>query len=188
MPISSALASAGYGAAYGLLPIGWIVLNAVFLYNLTVKTGRFDAMRQLVSRLSDDRRVQAILIASSFGAFVEGAAGFGTPVAITAALMIGIGFTPLHAAGLALIANTAPVAFGAIGTPINTLSAVTGLDRFALSAMAGRQLPVFALIIPAWIVVTMGGWRGLKGVWPAVIVSGGSFAIVQFLWSNFVGP
>jgi lactate permease len=188
MPVTSAFAAAGYGAAYGLLPIGWIVVNAVFLYNLTVKTGRFDAMRQLVSRLSADRRVQAILIAFSFGAFIEGAAGFGTPVAITAALLIGLEFSPLHAAGLALIANTAPVAFGAIGTPIITLAAVTGLDKDVLSAMAGRQLPVFALIIPAWIVVTMSGWRGLKGVWPAVLVSGGSFAIVQFLWSNFVGP
>jgi lactate permease len=188
MPIRSALAAAGFGAAYGLLPIGWIVVNAVFLYNLTVKTGRFDGLKSIVSRLSSDRRVQAILIAFSFGAFVEGAAGFGTPVAITAALLIGLGFTPLHAAGLALIANTAPVAFGAIGTPIITLAAVTGLPKDVLSAMAGRQLPVFALIIPAWIVLAMSGWRGLKGVWPAVLVSGGSFAVVQFLWSNFVGP
>jgi lactate permease len=188
MPARSALASAGYGAAYGLLPIGWIVVNAVFLYNLTVKSGRFDALRLLVSRLSSDRRVQAILIAFSFGAFVEGAAGFGTPVAITAALLMGLEFSPLHAAGLALIANTAPVAFGAVGTPILALAGVTGLPAAALSAMAGRQLPIFALIIPAWVVVAMSGWRGLRGVWPAVIVSGGTFAVVQFVWSNFVGP
>jgi lactate permease len=188
MPARSALASAGYGAAYGLLPIGWIVVNAVFLYNLTVKSGRFDALRGLVARLSGDRRVQAILIAFSFGAFVEGAAGFGTPVAITAALLMGLEFSPLHAAGLALIANTAPVAFGAIGTPIIALAGVTGLPVHALSAMAGRQLPIFALVIPAWIVVAMSGWRGLRGVWPAVLVSGGTFAVVQFVWSNFVGP
>jgi lactate permease len=170
-----------------LLPIGWIVVSAVFLYNLTVKTGQFDVLRRSVARLSPDRRVQALLIAFSFGAFVEGAAGFGTPVAITAALLIGLGFAPLYAAGLALIANTAPVAFGAIGTPIITLAAVTGLPVAALSAMAGRQLPFMSLLIPAWLVVTMSGWRGLKGAWPAVLVSGGSFAIVQFVWSNYVG-
>ncbi len=188
MPVEAALASALYGAAYGLLPIGWIVVAAVFLYNLTVRTGQFDVLRAAVARLSPDRRIQALLIAFSFGAFIEGAAGFGTPVAITAALMIGLGFKPLYAAGLALIANTAPVAFGAIGTPILTLAAVTGLPASALSAMAGRQLPLMSLLIPAWLVVTMSGWRGVRGVWPAVLVSGGSFAVVQFAWSNFVGP
>ena len=184
----TAIATAVYGAAYGLFPIGWIILNAVFLYNLTVETGQFEIVKQSVARLSADRRVQALLIAFSFGAFIEGAAGFGTPVAITAALMMGLGFTPLYAAGLSLIANTAPVAYGAIGTPILTLGAVTGISPQLLSAMAGRQLPIVSLIVPAWLVVTMSGWSGLRGAWPAVLVCGGSFAIVQFLWSNYVGP
>ncbi|MGH9311022.1 MAG: L-lactate permease [Vicinamibacterales bacterium] len=188
MPVSAAAATAVYGAAYGLFPIGWIILNAVFLYNLTVATGQFEIVKGSVARLSADRRIQALLVAFSFGAFIEGAAGFGTPVAITAALLMGLGFTPLYAAGLSLIANTAPVAYGAIGTPILTLSAVTAIPADLLSAMAGRQLPIVSLIVPAWLVVTMSGWRGLRGVWPAVLVSGGSFAIVQFLWSNFVGP
>jgi lactate permease len=188
MPVGAASATALYGAAYGLFPIGWIILNAVFLYNLTVATGQFDIVKASVARLSADRRIQALLVAFSFGAFIEGAAGFGTPVAITAALLMGLGFTPLYAAGLSLIANTAPVAYGAIGTPILTLGAVTGISPDLLSAMAGRQLPIVSLIVPAWLVVTMSGWRGLKGVWPAVLVSGGSFAIIQFLWSNFVGP
>ena len=188
MPVQAAAATAVYGAAYGLFPIGWIILNAVFLYNLTVETGQFEVVKASVARLSDDRRIQALLVAFSFGAFIEGAAGFGTPVAITAALLMGLGFTPLYAAGLSLIANTAPVAYGAIGTPILTLAAVTGIPSDLLSAMAGRQLPIVSLIVPAWLVATMSGWRGLQGVWPAVLVSGGSFAIVQFLWSNFVGP
>jgi lactate permease len=177
-----------YGAAYGLFPIGWIILAAVFLYNLTVRTGQFDIVKASVARLSADRRIQALLVAFSFGAFIEGAAGFGTPVAITAALLMGLGFTPLYSAGLSLIANTAPVAYGAIGTPILTLGAVTGISPSLLSAMAGRQLPIVSLIVPAWLVVTMSGWKGLRGVWPAVLVSGGSFAVVQFLWSNYVGP
>jgi lactate permease len=188
MPASAALATAVYGACYGLFPIGWIILNAVFLYSLTVKTGQFEVVKGSVARLSADRRVQALLIAFSFGAFIEGAAGFGTPVAITAALLMGLGFTPLYAAGLSLIANTAPVAYGAIGTPILTLGAVTGISTDLLSAMAGRQLPFVSLIVPAWLVVTMSGWRGLAGAWPAVLVCGGSFAIVQFWWSNYVGP
>jgi lactate permease len=188
MPADIAAATAVYGAAYGLFPIGWIILNAVFLYNLTVATGQFEIVKGSVARLSSDRRIQALLVAFSFGAFIEGAAGFGTPVAITAALLMGLGFTPLYAAGLSLIANTAPVAYGAIGTPILTLGAVTGISPTLLSAMAGRQLPIISLIVPAWLVVTMSGWRGLTGVWPAVVVSGSSFAIVQFLWSNFVGP
>jgi lactate permease len=187
MPISTVLATAVFGAAYGFLPIGWIILNAVFLYNLTVATGQFEVVKASVGRLSKDRRIQALLVAFSFGAFIEGASGFGTPVAICAALLIGLGFTPLYAAGLSLIANTAPVAFGAIGTPILTLAAVTEIPAQAIGAMAGRQLPFVSLIVPAWLVVTMSGWSGFRGVWPAVLVCGGSFAIVQFLWSNYVG-
>src|SRR5262245_35838051 len=182
------LAAAGYGAAFGLLPIGWIVLNAVFLYTLTVETGAFDIVKRSVLSLSDDRRVQALLIAFCFGAFLEGAAGFGTPVAVTAALMVGAGFRPLHEIGLALLANTAPVAFGALGTPITTLARVTGLDELKLSAMAGRQLPFFSLLVPAWLVWAMAGWRGVLGVWPAIAVCGGSFALVQFFVSNYHGP
>ena len=188
MPWPMALASAAYGALFGLVPIGWIVLAAIFLYNLTVQTGQFEIVKNSVASLSADRRLQALLIAFSFGAFVEGAAGFGTPVAISAALMIGAGFSPLHAAGLALIANTSPVAFGALGTPIITLAEVTGLDEMKLSAMAGRQLPFFSLIVPAWLVWTMAGWRGVRGVWPAILVSGGTFAAVQFWVSNYYGP
>jgi lactate permease len=188
MPVPTALATAAYGAAYGFLPIGWIVLNAVFLYSLTVATGQFDVVKGSVGRLSSDRRIQALLVAFSFGAFIEGASGFGTPVAICSALLIGLGFTPLYAAGLSLIANTAPVAFGAIGTPILTLGAVTGIPAKTLGMMAGRQLPFVSLIVPAWLVVTVSGWRGLRSVWPAVLVCGGSFAVVQFAWSNLVGP
>ncbi len=188
MPVPAALAAAGRGAAYGLFPIGWIIVNAIFLYNLTVHTGTFETIRQTVARLSPDRRIQALLIAFSFGAFIEGACGFGTPVAISSALLMGLGFPPLHAAGLSLIANTAPVAFGAIGTPILTLGAVTGIPPGVLSAVAGRQLPFVSVLVPAWLVVTMSGWKGLRGVWPAVAVAGGSFAIVQAAWSNFVGP
>ena len=187
MPAPTALATAAYGAAYGFLPIGWIVLTAVFLYSLTVESGQFEILRTSVGRLSSDRRIQALLVAFSFGAFIEGASGFGTPVAICSALLIGLGFTPLYAAALSLIANTAPVAFGAIGTPILTLGAVTGISARTLGIMAGRQLPLVSLIVPAWVVVTMSGWRGLRGVWPAVFVCGTTFAIVQFAWSNFVG-
>jgi lactate permease len=188
MPVANASATALYGAAYGFLPIGWIILNAVFLYQLTVATGQFEIVKASVGHLSNDRRIQALLVAFSFGAFIEGAAGFGTPVAISSALLIGLGFTPLYAAGLSLIANTAPVAYGAIGTPILTLGAVTNMDPFVLGQMAGRQLPFVSLIVPAWLVATMSGMSGLMAVWPAVLVCGGSFAIVQFLWSNFIGP
>jgi lactate permease len=187
MPIGTAAATAVYGAAYGFLPIGWIVLNAVFLYSLTVATGQFEILRSSVGRLSADRRIQALLVAFSFGAFIEGASGFGTPVAICSALLIGLGFTPLYAAGLSLIANTAPVAFGAIGTPILTLAAVTGIPATTIGMMAGRQLPFVSLIVPAWLVVTMSGWRGLRSVWPAVLVCGGTFALIQFAWSNYIG-
>ena len=188
MPWPTALAAAGFGAFFGLFPIGWIVLTAVFLYVLTVEAGEFEIVKASVVALSPDRRIQALLIAFSFGAFLEGAAGFGTPVAISGALLIGAGFPPLLAAGITLIANTAPVAFGALGTPIITLAKVTGLPEMQLSAMAGRQLPFFSLIVPAWMICVMSGWRGLRGVWPAVLVSGGAFALVQFLVSNFLGP
>lgn len=187
MPPTAALASAGYGACFGLLPIGWIVVAAVFLFHLTVKSGQFEIVKRSVAALSPDRRVQALLIAFCFGTFIEGAAGFGTPVAICSALMIGLGFSPLYAAGLALIANTSPVAFGALGTPIITLAKVSGLDEMQLCQMAGRQLPVFSLIVPGWLVVVMAGWRGLAGCWPAIIVCGGTFALLQFVMSNFHG-
>jgi lactate permease len=187
MPADAAAAAAVHGAAFGLFPIGWIIVGAMFLYSLTVEAGALDVMKRSVMRLSPDHRVQALLIAFSFGAFLEGAAGFGAPVAISAALLTGAGFPALEAACLALIANTAPVAFGALGTPIITLAKVTGLDEQAISAMAGRQLPFFSLVVPAWMVWTMAGWRGLVGVWPAVAVCGASFAIVQFVMANFVG-
>ena len=187
MPADAALAAALYGAAFGLFPIGWIIVTAMFLYRLSVEAVALDVMKRSVTRLSADHRMQALLIAFSFGAFLEGAAGFGAPVAISAALLTGAGFPALEAACLALIANTAPVAFGALGTPIITLAKVTGLDEFAISQMAGRQLPLFSLIVPAWMVATMTGWRGLLAVWPAVLVCGGSFAVVQFAMANYVG-
>ena len=188
MPADAAIAAALYGAAFGLFPIGWIILGAMFLYSLSVEAGSLEIIKRSVIRLSPDHRVQALLIAFSFGAFLEGAAGFGAPVAISAALLTGAGFPPLEAACLSLMANTAPVAFGALGTPIITLAKVTGLDEQAISAMAGRQLPFFSLIVPAWMVCTMAGWRGLMGVWPAVLVCGASFAIVQAWMANAVGP
>ena len=188
MPADAALAAALHGAAFGIFPIGWIVFSAMFLYAVSVEAGALEVMKRSVIRLSADHRLQALLIAFSFGAFLEGAAGFGAPVAISAALLVGAGFPALEAACIALIANTAPVAFGALGTPIITLAKVTGLDEQAISALAGRQLPFFSLIIPAWMVVAMAGWRGLVGVWPAVLVCGVSFAVLQFVFANFVGP
>ena len=187
MPIDAALAAAVHGAAFGLFPIGWIIVTAMFLYQLSVTAGALEIMKRSVTRLSADHRMQALLVAFSFGAFLEGAAGFGAPVAISAALLTGAGFPALEAAVLALIANTAPVAFGALGTPIITLAKVTGLDEHAISQMAGRQLPFFSLIVPAWMVATMAGWRGLVAVWPAVVICGGSFAAVQFAMANYVG-
>jgi lactate permease len=187
MPVSVAVASAADGAGYGLFPIGWIVVMAIFLYALTVETGQFEIVKRSVASLSPDRRIQALLIAFSFGAFVEGAAGFGTPVAISSALLIGAGFRPLQAAGMALIANTAPVAFGALGTPIKVLADTAGIDEMLISKMAGRQLPFFSMLVPAWMVCTMSGLRGLIGVWPAVLVCGGSFAAVQFYTANYLG-
>ncbi len=187
MPADAAAAAAVHGAAFGLFPIGWIIVAAMFLYRLCVEAGALEIMKRSVMGLSADHRLQALLIAFSFGAFLEGAAGFGAPVAISAALMVGAGFPALEAACLALIANTAPVAFGALGTPIITLAKVTGLDERAISAMAGHQLPFFSLIVPAWMVCTMAGWRGLTGIWPAVLVCGGTFAGVQYAMATFVG-
>ena len=188
MPALLATAAAGYGAAYGLFPIGWIVLNAIFVYDVTVKTGQFEIVKRTIAGLGDDRRIQALLIAFSFGAFIEGAAGFGTPVAISGAMLIGLGFRPLEAAGLALIGNTAPVAFGALGTPLIALNAVTHLPLDQLSAMVGRQLPFFSVIVPFWLIVVMAGWKGMRQVWPACLTAGLSFAITQFLVSNYHGP
>jgi lactate permease len=188
MPVKLTLAAAGYGAAFGLFPIGWIVLNAIFIYNLSVETGGFKVLQNRMAHLSEDRRIQALMIGFSFGAFMEGFAGFGAPVAIAGALMIGLGFRPLDAAKAALIGNTAPVAYGSIGIPIITLAKVTGLDEGALSAMVGRQLPFFALLVPFWLVAAQAGWRGMVSVWPACLVAGVSFGFVQFLVSNFHGP
>lgn len=187
MPADAAAAAAVHGAFFGLFPIGWIIVTAMFLFRLCVDAGALDVMKRSVTSLSADHRLQALLIAFSFGAFLEGAAGFGAPVAISAALLAGAGFPPVEAACLALVANTAPVAFGALGTPIITLARVTGLDERAISAMAGHQLPFFSLVVPAWMVVMMAGWRGLAGVWPAVVVCGGTFAGVQYALATFVG-
>ncbi|MBE3129292.1 MAG: L-lactate permease [Acidobacteria bacterium] len=188
MPAGMALRTAGLGAAYGLFPIGWIILNVIFLYDLTVEKGHFKVMQDSLTGITRDRRLQLLLIAFSFGAFFEGAAGFGTPVAVTAAILIGLGFAPLAASGLSLIANTAPVAFGALGTPIVALAGVTGLDVRQLSAMVGRQLPFFSLLIPFWLVWAFCGFRKMKEVWPALVVAGVSFAVPQFLISNYHGP
>jgi lactate permease len=188
MPATTAGAATVYGAAYGLFPIGWIILNAIFIYQLSVDTGGFTVLQGQIAGVSGDRRIQALLIAFSFGAFIEGAAGFGTPVAITGALLIGLGFRPLEAAKLALIGNTAPVAYGALGTPLVTLAKITDLDLQALGAMVGRQLPFFSIIVPFWLIAAQVGWRGMLAVWPACLVAGGSFAASQFLVSNFHGP
>ena len=188
MPADAAAATTVYGAAFGLFPIGWIILNVIFLYQLTVMRGHFEVLRDSLARVAPDARIQLILIAFAFGAFLEGMSGFGTPVAITAAILIQLGFKPLHASGLALIANTAPVAFGGLGIPITTLEQVTGLDARLLSAMIGRQLPIFSCILPFWIVAAFDGWRGVKAVWPAALTAGVFFAVPQFLVSNFHGP
>ena len=188
MPATMILAGAGYGAAYGLFPIGWIVLNVIFLYQLTNECGLFERLRHSIAGVTRDRRLQLLLVAFSFGAFIEGACGFGTPVAVTGAILIGLGFTPLSASGLSLIANTAPVAFGALGAPLIGLQGVTGLDLKALSAMVGRQLPFFSLIVPFWLIWAFAGFRGMIEIWPAILVAGISFAVPQFLVSNFHGP
>lgn len=187
MPVSLALTTDLLGALKGLAPIGYVVLTGVFLYNLTVATGQFEIIKYSISKVSDDQRIQALLIAFSFSAFIEGAAGFGTPVAIAAAMLIGLGFPPLYAAGLALVANSIPVAYGSIGIPITTAGNVTGLSPDLIGAMAGRQLPFLTLIIPLWVVMIMGGWKAAKGVLPAVIVAGVSFAAAQFVSSNYLG-
>ena len=188
MPAGMASMAAVHGALFGLLPIGWIVLNAIFIYDITVKSGDFEVVKHSIAGLAGDRRIQALLIAFSFGAFIEGAAGFGTPVAISAAMLIGLGFRPLQAAGLALIGNTAPVAYGALGSPLIALAGVTGLPLDMLSAAAGRILPIFSLIVPFWIIWTMAGRKAMMEVWPACLTAGGSFAIAQFLVSNYHGP
>jgi len=188
MPAAMAARTAVLGAAYGLFPIGWIILNVIFLYDLTCEKGHFAVMRESLTGITRDRRLQLLLIAFSFGAFFEGAAGFGTPVAVTAAILIGLGFAPLAASGLSLIANTAPVAFGALGTPIVALAGVTGIDVRQLSAMVGRQLPFFSVIIPFWLVWAYCGFKKMREVWPALVVAGVSFAVPQFLISNFHGP
>ena len=188
MPAGMSIRASLLGVITGFFPIGWIVLNVIFLYRLTVEKGVFETLQNTIGGVTRDRRLQILLIAFSFGAFFEGASGFGTPVAVTAAILIGLGFSPLAAYGLSLIANTAPVAFGALGTPIAGLSSVTGIDPFLLGAMVGRQLPFFSLIVPFWVVWAFAGWRGMKEVWPAILVTGVSFAIPQFLISNFVNP
>src|SRR5881394_833894 len=188
MPANMSIRASLLGVVAGFFPIGWIVLNVIFLYQITVATGRFELLKRAVGGVTEDRRLQLLLIAFSFGAFFEGASGFGTPVAITGSVLIGLGFSPLAASGLSLIANTAPVAYGALGTPIQGLASVTGLDPYILGAMVGRQLPFFSLIVPFWVVWAFAGWKGMKDVWPAILVAGVSFAIPQFLISNYINP
>jgi lactate permease len=186
MPPALAALSFGYGVAFGVLKIAWIVLAAVYLYDISVETGQFEIMKESVAGITADRRLQVLLVAFCFGAFIEGAAGFGAPVAIAGAFMIGLGFKPFHAAALNLIANTAPVAWGAIGTPVHTLAAVTALPESDLNAMIGRILPFTALIVPFWLVKTMVSWKETFEVFPAILVVGSSFALTQFVWSNYV--
>jgi lactate permease len=188
LPTGMSLRATVLGAVTGFFPIGWIVLNVIFLYRLTVEKGVFETLQNTIGGISNDRRLQLLLIAFSFGAFFEGASGFGTPVAVTGAILIGLGFSPLAASGLSLIANTAPVAYGALGTPIAGLASVTELDPFALGAMVGRQLPFFSLIVPFWLIWAFAGWRGMTQIWPAILVTGVSFAVPQFLISNYINP
>ncbi|MEG1467561.1 MAG: L-lactate permease [Hafnia sp.] len=188
MPADRAFASVIYGFFYGLWPIAWIIIAAVFVYKISVKTGQFDIIRSSILSITPDQRLQMLIVGFCFGAFLEGAAGFGAPVAITAALLVGLGFNPLYAAGLCLIVNTAPVAFGAMGIPIIVAGQVTGLDSFEIGQMVGRQLPFLTIIVLFWIMAIMDGWRGIKETWPAVVVAGGSFAVAQYLSSNFIGP
>jgi lactate permease len=188
MPADMALRATAFGALTGFFPIGWIILNVIFLYRLTVEKGWFAIIQDSIASVTPDRRLQLLIIAFCFGAFFEGAAGFGTPVAVSTAILIGLGFSPLAAAGLALIANTAPVAFGAMGTPIQGLSTATGIDPIVLGQMVGRQLPFFSVIVPFWLVAAFAGWRGMLQVWPAILVCGVSFAAPQYLISNFINP
>ncbi|MFI4960032.1 MAG: L-lactate permease [Hyphomicrobiales bacterium] len=188
MPANMSLRATVLGAVTGFFPIGWIVLNVIFLYQLTVEKGAFETLQNTIGSVTNDRRLQLLLIAFSFGAFFEGASGFGTPVAVTGAILIGLGFSPLAASGLSLIANTAPVAYGALGTPIAGLASVTGIDPYILGAMVGRQLPFFSLIVPFWLIWAFAGFKGMKDIWPAILVTGVSFALPQFLVSNYVNP
>ncbi len=188
MPVGMAIMSSVQGAVYGILPIGWIIISSVFLYKLTVKTGQFEIIRSSVLSITEDRRLQALLVAFSFGAFLEGAAGFGAPVAISAALLVGIGFHPLYAAGLCLIANTAPVAFGAIGIPIIAMEGPTGVPAMEISKMVGRQLPFLSVLVPFYLIVIMAGFKKAMEVLPAILVSGVSFALTQYFSSNYMGP
>ncbi|MDB5158363.1 MAG: lactate permease, partial [Mucilaginibacter sp.] len=188
MPVKLALLSATNGALYGFFPICWIVISAVFLFNLTVKSGQFEVIKHSMASITADRRLQAILIAFSFGAFLEGTAGFGAPVAITAAMLVGLEFDPLYATGLCLVANTVPVAFGSVGIPITVASQVSGLPEMQLSQMIGRTLPILSLFTPLYLVVLMSGFKKAMEVLPAILVSGASFAVLQFVTSNFVGP
>jgi len=188
MPAAMSVKASLLGIVVGFFPIGWIVLNVIFLYRVTVETGRFELLKRAVGGVTEDRRLQLLLIAFAFGAFFEGASGFGTPVAITGAVLIGLGFSPLAASGLSLIANTAPVAYGALGTPIQGLASGTGLDPYILGAMVGRQLPFFSLLVPFWVVWAFAGWRGMMAVWPAILVTGVAFAVPQFVISNFINP
>ncbi len=188
MPVQHAGLSVVYGSLFGLFPVCWIVITALFIYNMSVKTGQFEVIKNSLATISDDRRMQALLIAFSFGAFIEGAAGFGTPVAITAAMLAGLGFNALYAAGICLLANTAPVAFGAIGIPIVVGASVSGVDLMSFSQMVGRTLPFLSVFVPLYLVILMAGWKKGIEVWPACLVCGGSFALVQFLSSNYIGP
>src|SRR5271154_5310693 len=195
MPAGMSIRASLLGVVSGFFPIGGIVLNVIFLYQLTVATGKFELLKRAVGGVTEDRRLQLLLIAFSFGAFFEGASGFGTPVAVTGAVLIGLGFSPLAASGLSLIANTAPVAFGALGTPIQGLASVmasspdqVGPLAYQLGAMVGRQLPIFSLLVPFWVVWAFAGWKGMRDVWPAILVTGISFAVPQFLISNYLNP
>lgn len=188
MPARMAAVTAVFGAGYGLFPIGWIVLNVIFMYQLTVETGRFKVLQHSMTGITQDRRLQLLLIAFCFGAFFEGASGFGTPVAVTAAILIGLGFRPLQASGLSLIANTAPVAFGALATPIIALAKVTGYSEITLGAMTGRILGPFCILVPFWLICAFAGWRAMIEIWPAILVAGVTFAIPEVLISNLHGP
>jgi lactate permease len=188
MPVKLALLSAAHGAVYGLFPICWLVVMAVFLFNITVKSGQFEIIKHFMASITSDRRLQALLIAFSFGSFLEGTAGFGAPVAITAAMLVGLGFNPLYASGICLIANTAPVAFGSIGIPITVASQVSGIPELPISQMVGRTLPILSIMLPFYLVSIIAGFRKAKEIWPAVLISGISFAFLQYFSSNFLGP
>ena len=188
MPAGLAISATLNGAMYGIFPIVWIVVTAIWVYNMTVESGEFEIIKNSLASITDDRRLQAIFIAFAFGSFIEGTAGFGTPVAITAAMLVGLGFNPVYAAGLCLIANTAPVAFGAIGIPIVVAAQVSNLDMMKISQIVGRQLPFLAVIVPLWLVVLMSGWKRAMEVLPAVLVAGLCFAVTQFFTSNYINP